>query len=43
VIDGRFVMENRAIPGQDEAADNVRAQKQFEGVMWSANPAPASR
>ena len=33
VIDGRFVMENRAIPGQDEAADNLRAQKQFEGVM----------
>ena len=33
VIDGRFVMENRAIPGQDEAADNIRAQKQFEGVM----------
>ncbi|WP_293813188.1 amidohydrolase family protein, partial [uncultured Bosea sp.] len=33
VIDGRFVMESRAIPGQDEAADNARAQKQFEGVM----------
>ncbi|MCP4562379.1 MAG: amidohydrolase family protein [Bosea sp.] len=33
VIDGRFVMEDRAIPGQDEAADNIRAQKQFEGVM----------
>lgn len=33
VIDGRFVMENRVVPGQDEAADNARAQKQFEGVM----------
>lgn len=33
VIDGRFVMENRAIPGSDEAADNARAQAQFEHVM----------
>ena len=33
VIDGRFVMEDRVIPGIDEAADNIRAQKQFEGVM----------
>jgi cytosine/adenosine deaminase-related metal-dependent hydrolase len=33
VIDGRFVMENRAVPGSDEAADNARAQAQFEGLM----------
>jgi len=33
VIDGRFVMEDRVIPGIDEAADNARAQRQFEGVM----------
>ncbi|WP_342363313.1 amidohydrolase family protein [Terrarubrum flagellatum] len=33
IIDGRFVMENRVIPDIDEAADNRRAQKQFEGVM----------
>jgi len=33
IIDGRFVMENRVISGIDEAADNARAQKQFEGVM----------
>lgn len=33
VIDGRFVMEDRVIPGVDEAADNARAQTQFEGVM----------
>jgi cytosine/adenosine deaminase-related metal-dependent hydrolase len=33
VIDGRFVMEDRAIPGIDEAADKARAQAQFEGVM----------
>jgi cytosine/adenosine deaminase-related metal-dependent hydrolase len=33
IIDGRFVMEDRVIPGIDEAADNARAQKQFEGVM----------
>ena len=33
VIDGRFVMEDRTIPGIDEAADNARAQRQFEGVM----------
>ncbi len=33
IIDGRFVMEDREIPGVDEAADKRRAQKQFEGVM----------
>ncbi|WID99192.1 amidohydrolase family protein [Bosea vestrisii] len=33
IIDGRFVMEDRVIPGIDEAADNARAQEQFEGVM----------
>lgn len=33
VIDGRFVMEERVIPGIDEAADKARAQAQFEGVM----------
>lgn len=33
VIDGRFVMENRIIPGVDEAADKVRAQAQFERLM----------
>lgn len=33
VIDGRFVMQGRVIPGVDEGADNARAQKQFEGVM----------
>lgn len=33
IIDGRFVMEDRLIPGIDEAADKLRAQKQFEGVM----------
>jgi len=33
IIDGRFAMEDRVIPGIDEAADNARAQKQFEGVM----------
>ena len=33
VIDGRFVMENRVIPGVDEAADCARAQAQFEGLM----------
>ena len=32
VIDGRFVMEDRVIPGIDEAADNARAQRQFEGL-----------
>ncbi len=31
IIDGRFVMENRIIPGLDEAADNARAQAQFSG------------
>jgi cytosine/adenosine deaminase-related metal-dependent hydrolase len=33
VIDGRFVMEDRVIPGLDEAADNARAQAQFEHLM----------
>lgn len=33
VIDGRFVMQGRVIRGVDEAADNARAQAQFEGVM----------
>ncbi len=33
IIDGRFVMENRIIPGIDEAADNARAQAQFERLM----------
>ncbi len=33
IIDGRFAMEDRAIPGVDEAADKKRAQAQFEGVM----------
>jgi cytosine/adenosine deaminase-related metal-dependent hydrolase len=33
IIDGRFVMENRQIPGLDEARDNARAQTQFEGLM----------
>ncbi len=33
VIDGRFVMQGGVIPGIDEAADNARAQAQFERVM----------
>ena len=33
VIDGRIVMENRLIPGIDEAADKIRAQAQFERLM----------
>jgi cytosine/adenosine deaminase-related metal-dependent hydrolase len=33
IIDGRFVMGNRQIPGVDEAHDNARAQAQFEGLM----------
>jgi len=33
IIDGRFVMEDRVIPGVNEAADNARAQAQFEGLM----------
>ncbi len=33
IIDGRFVMEDRVIPGVDEAAENARAQTQFEGLM----------
>ncbi len=33
IVDGRFVMEDRVIPGFDEREASVRAQKQFEGVM----------
>jgi cytosine/adenosine deaminase-related metal-dependent hydrolase len=33
VIEGRLVMEDRVIPGVDEAADHARAQEQFEGLM----------
>ena len=33
IIDGRFVMESRVIPGRNEAADKARAQIQFEGLM----------
>ena len=33
VIDGRFVMEDRQIPGMDFAAEAQRAQKQFEGLI----------
>ncbi|MGE0240490.1 MAG: amidohydrolase family protein [Parvibaculaceae bacterium] len=33
VIDGRFVMEDRRIPGMDFAADARRAQRQFEGLI----------
>lgn len=33
IIDGRFVMEDRLIPGVDEAAEKRRAQAQFEGLM----------
>lgn len=33
VIDGRFVMEDRIIPGIDEQADVARAQRQFDGLV----------
>ncbi|WP_119272577.1 amidohydrolase family protein [Taklimakanibacter deserti] len=33
VIDGRFVMEDRKIPGVDYAADVRRAQRQFDGLI----------
>lgn len=33
VIDGRFVMEDRVIPGVDEIADTARAQRQFDGLV----------
>lgn len=33
IVDGRFVMQDRVIPGVDEAKDKARAQAQFEGVM----------
>ncbi|WP_368904481.1 amidohydrolase family protein [Taklimakanibacter lacteus] len=33
VIDGRFVMEERELPGMDFAAEARRAQKQFEGLV----------
>ncbi len=32
-IDGRRVMRDRAIPGVDEAADRIRAQAQFDGLV----------
>lgn len=33
MIDGRWVMQDRIIPGVDEIADAARAQQQFEGLM----------
>jgi cytosine/adenosine deaminase-related metal-dependent hydrolase len=33
VVDGRFVMVDRVIPGVDEAADVRRAQAQFDGLV----------
>jgi cytosine/adenosine deaminase-related metal-dependent hydrolase len=33
IIDGRLVMHDRVIDGVDEAADNARAQAQFERLM----------
>jgi len=33
VIDGRFVMRDRLIPGVDEAADTARAQRQFDKLI----------
>lgn len=33
IIDGRFVMENGAIPGVDAAADAARAQAQFDKII----------
>jgi cytosine/adenosine deaminase-related metal-dependent hydrolase len=33
MVDGRFSMIDRVIPGVDEAADNRRAQQQFERLM----------
>lgn len=33
IVDGRFVMEDRVIPGFDEREAAMRAQKQFEGMM----------
>ena len=33
IIDGRFVMEDRKIPGMDYDADARRAQHQFEGLI----------
>jgi cytosine/adenosine deaminase-related metal-dependent hydrolase len=33
IIDGRFVMEDRQIPGMDFAADALRAQRQFDGLI----------
>lgn len=33
MIDGRWVMTDRVIPGVDEAADTARAQAQFERLM----------
>jgi cytosine/adenosine deaminase-related metal-dependent hydrolase len=33
IVDGRFVMQNGAIPGVDAAADDMRAQAQFERLI----------
>ena len=33
IIDGRFVMEDRTIPGMDYEADVLHAQRQFEGLV----------
>jgi hypothetical protein len=33
VIDGRFVMQDRVIPGCDEQADQIEAQAQFNRLM----------
>jgi cytosine/adenosine deaminase-related metal-dependent hydrolase len=33
IIDGRMVMRDRQIPGMDFAADAMRAQRQFEGLV----------
>jgi cytosine/adenosine deaminase-related metal-dependent hydrolase len=33
VINGRFVMEDRKIPGVDYEADSLRAQRQFDGLI----------
>ncbi|HEY1152396.1 MAG TPA: hypothetical protein VGE73_01000, partial [Pseudolabrys sp.] len=33
VIDGRFVMVDGVIPGFDAAAEQARAQRQFDGLL----------
>ena len=33
IIDGRFVMEERQIPGMDFAAETLHAQRQFQGLI----------